>query len=165
MALDPKVAKALNAQVNNELEAAHAYLATAAYFEADGLPGFATWFRGHAEEENEHAMRIFDYINKRGGQVKIEAIPAPKANYNNAESAVKAGYEHEQTVTGQIEDLFALAAKVNDYRTQAMLQWFLTEQDEEEDLFRRTLDLVQATDGNRWNLMQLDGQIKRPEGG
>ncbi len=166
MALTEKIQAALNAQVNNELDASYAYLAVATYFDNEGLPGFAEWFRGHAQEEHEHAMKIYNHIYQRDGKVALEGIKKPKSDFASAEEAVLAGYEHEQVVTGQIHALFELCAEEKDYGTQNMLNWFLAEQVEEEDLFRRVLDLVRATDNNRWFLMQLDEQLERPsEGG
>jgi ferritin len=165
MVLDKKIEEALNRQVNNELDASYAYLAVACYFDNNGLPGFAKWFRGHAQEEHEHAMKIYDYIYRRDGKVELRGMKKPKADYASAEEAVLAGYEHEQVVTKQIHELFELCNNERDYGTQNMLHWFLAEQVEEEDLFRRVLDLVRATEGNKWFLMQLDERMERPEEG
>lgn len=162
MVLDSKIEAALNGQVNNELDASYSYMAVATYFDNEGLPGFAKWFRGHAHEEHEHAMKIYDYIYRRDGRVELKGMDKPKADFKSPEEAVLAGYNHEQVVTKQIHELFELCNQEKDYGTQNMLHWFLKEQVEEEDLFRRVLDLVKATEGKRWFLLQLDEQIERP---
>ena len=159
MSLKPKVAAALNAQINAELNASYVYLSMAAWFDAKGLPGFAQWFRGHSAEETEHGMRIYDYLVRRDGDVALMGIDAPKADYASAQAVLEAALAHEKTVTGQINDLFELAQAERDFATQGMLQWFIEEQTEEEDLFRSVLDQVEAAGDNRWNLLLLDKEM------
>ncbi|MBL4784855.1 MAG: ferritin [Cohaesibacteraceae bacterium] len=165
MSFDSKIEAALNAQINNELNASYTYLAMAAYFESEDLPGFAAWFRGHAAEENDHAMKIFDFIYKRDGNVELNGIEKPKAKYGSAKDAVAYALAHEKIVTGQIHEIFSMCNSQKDFGTQNMLHWFLEEQVEEEDLFRRILAQVEATGGNKWYLTQLDNQLERGDTG
>lgn len=130
--LNSAVEQALNDQIQKEFHSAYIYLGMSAYFEAENLPGAAHWMRHQAEEEQEHAMKIFDFINDRGGRVALQAIGEPPANYASPLAVFEAAYAHEQKVTQSIHDLYALAVKEADYPTQVMLQWFIDEQVEEE---------------------------------
>lgn len=164
MPLNPTVAEALNRQVNNELKASHVYLAMAAYFDARELPGFAAWFRAHSGEETGHAMRLYDYLVKRDAQVVLTGIDQPATDYESPERAVAAALAMESDVTGQINDLFDLAHGSKEYGAQPLLHWFLEEQANEEDLFRRLLDQVKATDDSRWHLLVLDRELAQRDG-
>ncbi|WP_082029856.1 ferritin [Ruegeria sp. ANG-S4] len=159
MNLHQKVAEALNKQINNELHASYTYLAMAAYFEGQDLPGFASWFRGHSAEEGTHAMRIFDFIAKRGGRIELEGINKPQTDYASPVDVLEQSLAQEKTVTGQINALFELAHEVKEYSTQNMLNWFLAEQIEEEDLFSTILDKARAASDDRWNLLLLDKEL------
>lgn len=130
--LNPAVEQALNNQIQKEFHSAYIYLSMSAYFEAENLPGAAHWMRHQAEEEQEHAMKIFDFIHDRGGRVTLQAIDAPPATFASPLAVFEAAYAHEQKVTKSIHDLYALAVKEGDYPTHVMLQWFIDEQVEEE---------------------------------
>ncbi|NVO54291.1 ferritin [Rhodobacteraceae bacterium B1Z28] len=159
MKLNPNVAEALNQQINNELHASYTYLAMAAFFEAQDLPGFAQWFREHSAEEGTHAMRIFDFMAKRGARIEVDGIAKPKVDYDSPVEVLEHALANEETVTGQINALFELAHEVKEYSTQNMLNWFLAEQTEEEDLFSQILDKTKAANGDRWNLLLLDKEL------
>lgn len=159
MKLNKKVAEALNQQINSELMASYTYLAMAAFFDSEDLPGFATWFRAHSVEETGHAMRIYEFINRRGGRVELKGIEQPTVSYKSALDVLETALKMENTVTSQIHALFEIAASEKEYGTQNMLQWFLEEQVEEEDLFSSTLAQVKAADGNPWHLLVLDKQL------
>ncbi|WP_299985770.1 ferritin [uncultured Ruegeria sp.] len=161
MKLNAQVAEALNKQINNELHASYTYLAMSAYFEAQDLPGFASWFRGHSAEEDTHAMRIFDFIAKRGERINLDGITKPQTEYESPVDVLEQALAQEQTVTGQINALFELAHDVKEYSTQNMLNWFLAEQIEEEDLFTSILDKAKAANGDRWNLLLLDQELAK----
>ena len=130
--LNPAVEQALNDQIQKEFHSAYIYLSMSAYFEAGNLPGAAHWMRHQAEEEQEHAMKIFDFVHDRGGRVALQAIGQPPADFASPLAVFEAAYAHEQKVTKSIHDLYALAVKEGDYPTQVMLQWFIDEQVEEE---------------------------------
>ena len=130
--LNEKVLDALNAQINHELYSAYLYLSMSAHFEAVNLPGFAKWTRMQAAEEQEHAMKFFDYVNDRGGRVVLKAITQPPIEFGTPVEVFTAILEHEQKVTGLIHALYETAVKAKDYSTQVMLHWFINEQVEEE---------------------------------
>lgn len=130
--LSKKVQEALNNQIQKEFASSYLYLAMAAYCETQNLPGMAHWLKVQAEEEHGHAMKIFEFVNDRGGTVVLQAIEQPPAQFGTPVEVFEAVLKHEQKITASINDLYALAVKENDYATQVMLQWFISEQVEEE---------------------------------
>lgn len=131
--LNKKLEKALNEQLNMELQSGYIYQSMAAYFEKNNFRGFARWMDMQAKEEQGHARKIYDYIFSKGGTVTLTAIDSPKANWKNTEEVFKESLEHEQAVTKSIDKIYTLARKENDYATEIFLQWFITEQVEEEE--------------------------------
>lgn len=127
-----KVQQALNDQVNAELSAYYTYLSMAAYFYAENLPGFAAWMRHHAEEEEFHAMKIYDFINERGGKVVLQPIAGPKTTWETPLEAFEDAFKHERHVTELINKLVDLAIAEGDHATNSFLQWYVDEQVEEE---------------------------------
>jgi len=123
---------AMNEQINKELFSSYLYLSMAAYFEDKNLPGFGNWMRVQANEEREHAMKFYDHILERGGRVFLKAIDAPKTDWNSNIEVAEEVAAHEAKVTASIYSLYELALKEKDYPAQMMLQWFITEQVEEE---------------------------------
>jgi ferritin len=141
--LDPKIEAALNDHLQHELASAYLYLAMAAHFEAANFPGSARWMRKQAGEETAHAMKVFDYLADRDGRITLQAIAQPPAQFANTEDVWKEALGNEQKVTGVIGALYAAAQKAGDHATAAMLQWFVTEQVEEEKTVRTILEQVQ----------------------
>jgi ferritin len=127
-----KMQDALNAQLNAEVYSAYLYVSMAAYFDATNLPGFANWMRVQAQEEVTHAQKFYAYINERGSRVILRAIDGPPTEWDSPLAVFGDAYAHEQKVTGLISDLVNLAASENDHATKIFLQWFVTEQVEEE---------------------------------
>lgn len=123
---------AMNEQINKELYSSYLYLSMAAYFEGRNLPGFAHWMRVQEAEEREHAMKFYDYILERGGKVTLKAIEGPKTDWNSALEIAEEVAAHEAQVTASIYALYETALTEKDYPAQIMLQWFITEQVEEE---------------------------------
>ena len=123
---------ALNEQINKELFSSYLYLSMAAYFEEKNLSGFGNWMRVQAEEEREHAMKFYDFILDTGGKVTLKAIDAPKTEWKSSLEVAEEVAAHEAKVTASIYSLYELAQKEKDYPAQMMLQWFITEQVEEE---------------------------------
>ena len=123
---------ALNEQINKELFSSYLYLSMAAYFEEKNLSGFGTWMRVQADEEREHAMKFYDFILETGGKVMLKAIEAPKTEWNSNLEVAEEVAAHEAKVTASIYALYELALKEKDYPAQVMLQWFISEQVEEE---------------------------------
>lgn len=132
MMLGEKMQQALNGQINAEMYSSYLYLAMSAYFESVGLGGFSRWMQLQAQEELMHAMKLYHYVNERGGRVILTAIDAPPAEWDSALAVFEATYQHEQKVTGLIHGLVDLAIKEKDHATNSFLQWFVTEQVEEE---------------------------------
>ena len=126
------VESAINEQIKKEFYSAYLYLSMAAHFEEQNLNGFAHWMRVQFQEEQGHALKFYDYVHERGGTVKLLAIDQPPAEWKSALELFNQVLEHEQHVTASIHKLYELAGKENDYATQIMLQWFITEQVEEE---------------------------------
>ncbi len=130
--LSSEIESALNEQVNNELYSAYLYLAMAAWFEARNLSGFSHWMRLQFEEEQEHALRLFNYVGDRGGTMKLAAIAAPPADWDSPLAVFEFTLKHEQEVSMSINRLVDLCIKHSDHASNAYLQWFVNEQVEEE---------------------------------
>jgi ferritin len=130
--LSPKLQDAFNKQINAELYSSYLYLSMSAHFEADDLKGLAHWLRIQAEEENKHAMRIFDFVNNRSGRVTLGPIEAPKTQWKSPLEVFEDAYKHEQKITGMIGDLMNLVAMEKDGAGHDFLEWFCREQVEEE---------------------------------
>ena len=127
-----KVAKLLNQQINKELYSAYLYLDMNNYFQARGLDGFANWYRIQAQEERDHAMLFYQYMQNNDEKVTLGAIDQPDKKFKNDMDVLKAGLEHEQYVTKLINDIYAEAYNAKDFRTMQFLDWFIKEQGEEE---------------------------------
>ncbi len=127
-----EVQDAINEQIKHEFFAAYQYLSMMTYFEGASLGGFANWMRLQAQEEVSHAMRLLDFLLDRGGEVDLQAIDKPKTGFNSPLEVMRAALAHEQKVTGMINDLYELAVTHKDYPAQILMQWFITEQVEEE---------------------------------
>ena len=130
--ISKKIEQAINDQINAELYSAYLYLSMVAYFESVNLSGFATWMKAQTQEEIMHAMKMYDFVNERGGRVILKAIDTPPSEWDSPLAAFEAAYAHEQLVTGRINDLVNLAIEEKDHATNAFLQWFVNEQVEEE---------------------------------
>jgi ferritin len=123
---------ALNAQINAEQYSAQLYLAMSAAMEAKSFRGFAQWFRVQAAEETRHAMKLIDFVLDRGGKLELQALPAPSAEFGGPIQAFEEALKHEQIISAKINALFELARSGKDYASEITLQWFVSEQIEEE---------------------------------
>ncbi len=130
--LSETMLNAINDQIEHELFSSNLYLAMAAYFEEESLPGFAQWVRVQSNEERGHALKFIAYLNDVGAHVKIHAISEPPAEWSSALDVFENVLRHEQKVTSLIHTLYEIALKEKDYPTQSMLKWFIDEQVEEE---------------------------------
>jgi ferritin len=157
--MDKAVQSAVNEQIGQELYAAYLYLAMSAHFEQKSLRGFATWMRRQAEEELGHAMRLFDHMNRRGAFVSLGGVEAPPGGFGDPLSIFASALEHEQKVTGMIHELYDLAVEKHDHATQLELQWFITEQVEEEDSIGTIVDQLRMAGDNRAALLMLDREM------
>lgn len=127
-----KLQQAINKQINAEFYSAYLYLAMSAYLEDLNLPGFAHWMRLQSEEEVVHAMKLFDYMIDRGGKVILKGIDTPPSEFGSVLNVFEGALAHEQKITALINNLYKLTKEEGDYPTEILLQWFVTEQVEEE---------------------------------
>ena len=130
--LSKKIEKALNEQINKEMYSAYLYMSMSSYSTNNGLPGFANWFMVQYKEEMEHAMKIYDYVHSQSGKVKLMAITEPLSDFKDPMDMFQRTLKHEQFVTKCINELVDLSIKEKEHATQIFLQWFVTEQIEEE---------------------------------
>lgn len=130
--MDAKVYELLNDQINKELYSAYLYVSFADYYEEEGLSGFANWYMIQASEERDHALKIRDYLHDNGCKVVLGEIAAPDKTFSNYLEPLEAGLEHEKYVTSLINNIYAAAYDVKDFRTMKFLDWFIEEQGEEE---------------------------------
>ncbi len=157
--LSKNLQDAINEQMKHEIESAYLYLAMSAYCESKTLPGMATWLRIQWQEELGHAMRLFGFVNSRGGRAILKAIDQPPTDYDSPHEIFKLVLKHEQQVTGMINKLYETAMKEGDYATQVELQWFITEQVEEEKNAMDILHLLEMAGESGISLMMLDRQL------
>jgi len=157
--LNKTIQDAMNEQIKNELYSAYLYLSMSAYCESINLPGCARWMRMQEQEEKIHAMKLYDFIHDRGGRVVLQAIDQPPSEFQSHLDVFEKTLEHEQKVTGMINDLYALAVQENDYASQIFLQWFVTEQVEEEDSVAQVIETLKMIGDNRQGLLMLDREL------
>jgi ferritin len=157
--IDPKMEKALNDQIVAEFYSAYLYLSMAAYFDAEGLAGFAQWMRAQFQEEQAHAMKMFNYVTERGGRVKLGAIDAPPTEWDSSVQVFEETLKHEQKVTGLINKLVDLALSISDHATDNFLRWFVSEQVEEEDSVDSVLSQLKLIGDNGQGLLMLDREL------
>jgi len=143
--IKPNIIELLNAQITHETYAAQLYLQMAMWCEDRGMHGAATFFRAHVPEEMIHRDKLVDYMIESGAVVRIEAVPAPRAEYDDLVEVLQAAYGHEQKVTAQIHKLAEVALEEKDFSTFNMLQWFISEQREEIVLFRGIVEHIKFT--------------------
>lgn len=156
--LSKTMEKAINDQIKWEYYSAYLYLSLSAYFMNLGLPGFANWMDVQFQEEQFHARRMFDYVNSKGARVFLQAIDAPENTWKSPLEAFQFALNHEYQVTGRINDLVTLAQKENDHASAIFLQWFVTEQVEEEANFGDTVSKLKLV-GDGGGLFMLDREL------
>ncbi|SHF19927.1 ferritin [Dysgonomonas macrotermitis] len=161
--LSKKVQDALNKQINAEFWSAQLYLSMSAHFAKEGKNGFANWFKVQALEENDHAMRFFNYIVSRSGEVKILPIKEVPHEWASPLDAFKAALAHEKHVTALIDSLMTLANEEKDYATASMLKWFVDEQVEEEATAQDYIDSLEMIKDNGFGIYTLDKELKSRE--
>ncbi|MEW6075640.1 MAG: ferritin [Candidatus Omnitrophota bacterium] len=163
--MEKKLEKALQEQIKNELYSSYLYLSMASYADTNNLPGFGHWFKIQAKEEHAHAMKFYEYLIDRGVRVLLQAIPEPDAEFASCLDLFEGTLAHEKKVTAMIEKLCLLAEEAKDYATLAILQWFITEQVEEEKNATAILeDLKKLKAGPSAGLIMLDRELAKREG-
>ena len=157
--MDQAVQDAVNEQIGKEFYAGYLYLAMSAHFEAESLLGFARWMRLQAQEELGHALKLFDFMNHRGAVVTLRAIDAPPTDFEAPLSLFEKALEHEQEVSRLIHKLYDLAVQKHDHATQLELQWFITEQVEEEASVGTVVDQLRMAGENEAAVLMLDREL------
>jgi len=157
--LSKKMTNALNEQINKEMYSAYLYLAMSAYSDKKGLKGFANWFYVQYQEEMEHAMRIYYYIQEQGEQVMLKAIEKPPAEFGTPLETFQKTLEHEKFVTKSIHDLVDLAVQEKDHASQIFLQWFVSEQVEEEGNANDIIDKLNLVGKQGNGLFMIDKEL------
>lgn len=165
MIVKEKVEEAINKQINAELYSAYLYLAMSAYYSSQNLHGFANWMKLQAQEEVNHAMKLYDYLLERGGRPVLKAIDEPPKEWESPLAAFEEAYEHEKKVTEMINDLLKLATEENDYATMSMLQWFIDEQVEEEASTCEVVERLKLASGFGGGLFMIDRELAQRKSG
>ena len=153
------VQDAINEQISAELNSAYLYLSMSAYCSAANWTGSARWMRVQSQEELSHAIKLFDYITDRGGRATLRPLSQPTTDFKSLHAVFQQVLEHEQGVTKKIHKLYQLAVKENDYATQVMLQWFVTEQVEEEKTVSEILAQLKMLGEQSTALFMLDRHL------
>ena len=157
--LDTKVAELLNTQVNKEFYSAYLYLDFANYYTEQGLEVFANWYNVQAQGERDHAMLMIKYLQNNGCKVTLEAIDRPDQKLDSFDAPLRAGYAHEQYVTGLIHTIYDAANAVKDFRTMQFLDWFVKEQGEEEKNAEDLLKKMELFGSDPKSLYLLDQEL------
>ena len=161
--LSANLEKSLNDQLNAEMYSSYLYLSMNAYFKSVNLDGFANWMYAQAQEELMHAMKFYDFINQRGGRVVLSAIEAPPTAWDSPLAVFEETLKHEKKVTGLINALVETALGENDHATNIFLQWFVSEQVEEEDSVGSVLEQLKLLGDAKGGLFMLDRELAKRE--
>ncbi len=154
-----KIEDAFNKHLNAESFSAHLYMSMSAYFQTINLKGMAHWMRLQADEETMHEMKFFDYILARGGKVVLDQVNAPPTEWDSPLSVFDAAYGHEQMISDLINKLVDLSLAESDHASNAFLQWFVTEQVEEEESVSEIVDQLRLIEDDRGALFMLDREL------
>lgn len=157
--LSPKLQEALNKQINEEFFSSYLYLAMAAYMEESNMDGCAHWMRMQAQEEHMHGLKLFDYMTERGGRVELQAIAEPQKEWTSVLAVFEATLAHEQHISSCIATLADLAIKEKDHATNNVMQWFVTEQVEEEANVDKILNQMKLMGDKGPGLFMLDREL------
>lgn len=157
--ISQKMTDALNDQINKELYSAYLYMSMAAYAEDAGLPGTANWLGIQAKEEMTHAEKFYGYLNSQGARVVLGAIDAPPSDFESPEAVFQQVLEHEQKVTASINELVNLAGAEKDHASGIFLQWFVSEQVEEEESANEILSRFKLAGGAGGGLFMIDREL------
>jgi len=159
MSISQKLHEAINEQIKHELYSAYLYLSMSNYCETLSLPGFAHWLRLQWQEETEHAMKFVDHLNDRGAAVTLQGIDQPPAQFGGILELFEGVLEHEEMISGRINDLYELATTEKDYASSTFLQWFITEQVEEEKNANDIIDVLKQIGNDRPALVLQDREM------
>ncbi|MCK5147270.1 ferritin [bacterium] len=157
--ISKKLEQAINEQINKELFSEYLYLSMASYCSSIGLDGFENFFLVQVEEERFHAMKMYKFLNERGGRVIMKAIDQPETQFESALQVLEKTYEHEQYVSKLINELMDLAIAENDHAAKSFLNWFVDEQVEEEASMENILNKLKLIGGEGNGLLMLDKEL------
>ena len=157
--MDKKVKDLLNQQINKELYSAYLYLDFSNYFKNRGLDGFANWYYVQAQEERDHAMLFYQYLQNNNETVTLEAVAKPDKVLDSDMNVLKAGLEHEEYVTSLINTIYAAAYDVKDFRTMQFLDWFVKEQGEEETNANDLITKMELFGADSRSLYMLNSEL------
>lgn len=157
--ISEKIQEAFNKQINAELYSSYLYLSMSAYFETISLGGFANWMRCQAQEELLHAMKFFTFVSERGGKVLLTPIDGPPTRWDSPLHAFQDAYSHEQKVTALINGLVDVALQERDHASAAFLQWFVTEQVEEEASADKVVQQLKLAGDAGGGLFMIDREL------
>ncbi len=157
--MNQKIEDALNGQINAEFYSSYLYLSMSAYFDSMDLKGFAQWMNAQAQEEIMHGMKMYNFVGERGGRVMLGPIQGPQTEWESPLHAFEAVLEHEQKVTGLINDLVNLAIEEKDHATKNFLDWFIDEQVEEEASASEAVNQLKIVGDNGYGLLMLDREL------
>lgn len=159
MPIDSNLQNAINRHINAEMYSSYLYLSMSTFCESIDLPGFAHWMRVQSQEEYTHAMKLVSYLEDRDGRVTLFPIDQPPVEFDSVEDVMRQTLGHEQHVSQLINDLYAESVRAGDYASQIMLQWFITEQVEEEKTARDVLAALDMVKGRSDALLLLDREM------
>lgn len=157
--LSKKLEDAINNQINAELWSAYLYLSMSTHFNNEGLPGFAKWFEIQFEEEQEHAKKFMNYMIAKGSKVVLQPIDKVDTTWDSVLSAFEDTLAHEKVVTALINDMVALAREEKDFATDNVLQWFVSEQVEEEESVQGIIDALRLIGNKGYAIYMLDKEL------
>lgn len=154
-----KMQDAINDQIKAELDSAYLYLAMSAHLDGQNLKGFAHWLRMQWQEETQHALKFYDFLLQRDCRVELKALDTPSFDAETPLEVFELVLKHEQYITARIHELYSLSVEEGDYASQPLLQWFLTEQLEEEESARTILDDLRLVGNKGPSLFLLDREL------
>lgn len=163
--MNNKVESALNEQISKEEYSSRLYLAMAIWCEINGYPGSASFLYQHAEEERIHMLKLVHFVNDRGGITKLMAVDVPPTEFDSLVDVFTQVLEHEIYITGSINNLYGVTVDEKDYTTGNFLQWYITEQIEEESLFKTILDKIKLVGKDKAGMFHIDKELEGMTGG
>ncbi len=149
----------LNKQIQKEELSSRLYLSMAMWCEANGFPGASEFLYGHAEEERLHQLKFIHYVNERGGKAQLLDQEQPSSEFSTLQNVFEQVLDHEEYITGHINHIFGLAIEEKDYTTSNFLQWFISEQLEEENLMRTILDKIKLVGDDKTGMFHIDKEL------
>lgn len=158
--MNASVESAMNRQIEREEFSSRLYLAMAIWCETKGFPGAASFLFEHAEEERMHQMKMIHYLNDRGGVAELSALEQPKSEFGSLQDVFREVLEHEKYITDSINELYGLTIEQKDYTTGNFLQWFITEQVEEESLMSTILDKINLVGHDKAGMFHIDKELE-----